>query len=79
MILCVDSFLVKEANRWVDLQQGARVFRVVRRNQVAMLTNSVHFHWVRHRKVAPLVGLAQLEGRMTSVEQHVVLDGLQTS
>ena len=44
----------------INLQELARVFLIVRGHDVVVVVNLAKLYWVRHRKVRPNVGLAQL-------------------
>ena len=59
MILGLDLFNDVDAIL-INLQELARVFLIVRSHDVVVVVNLVKLYGVRHRKVRPNVGLAQL-------------------
>lgn len=79
LIFSIDSHLIFEAIYWVDVNKCARILRIVRRDNEGILKSLIQLNRVGNCKIGPNICLIELVCRVTIVEHHVVLGGLDSS
>ena len=79
MILSVEFSWIGETSAGINVHKCAELLLVVRIDHVKTVWKMVQAHWIGNGEVWPRVRLTELKGAMSSIEQHIVLDCLETS